>query len=106
MAEGGVSPDWLTDEVVAAVTAHMNGDHAADNVVICRVAGGRGETTSAVMVGLDGEAVEFLTEGPDGQQLLRVPFSSPLADRAQIRAEVARMYHDSAAALGLLSREH
>lgn len=99
-------PDWLTDEVVAAVTAHMNGDHAEDNVVICRVAGGRDDTTSAELVDLDGEAVVFRTGGPTGERLLRIPFSAPLADRAQIRAEVARMYHESAAALGLPPREH
>ena len=99
-------PEWLTDDVVAAVTAHMNGDHAADNVVICQVAGGRADTTAADLVGLDGDAVEFRTDGPTGEQLVRIPFSSTLADRAQIRAEVARMYHESAAALGLPSREH
>jgi putative heme iron utilization protein len=99
-------PDWLTDDVVSAVTAHMNGDHAEDNVVICRVAGERPDTTAATLVGLDGDAVEFRTDGPGGERLVRIPFSSPLADRAQIRAEVARMYHDSAAALGLPPRDH
>ena len=97
---------WLTDDVKRAVMAHMNGDHAEDNVVICRVAGERPDTTAASFVGLDGEAVEFRTEGPSGERIVRIPFSSPLADRAQIRAEVARMYHESAAALGLPPREH
>lgn len=94
---------FLTTEVVAAVTAHMNGDHAADNVVICRVAGGRPHTLEATMSGLDATAIEFVAVGPCGTETVRIPFRESLADRAQIRAEVVRMYHESAAALGLVT---
>jgi len=97
---------WLTDEVVAAVTAHMNGDHAADNVVICRGVGGRPDVASATMTGLDLEAITFTVTTTSGAtDEVRIPFSAPLADRPQIRAEVARMFHESAAQLGLPPRD-
>ena len=93
-------------EVVAAVCAHMNGDHADDCRVICAGLGGHPDTTAARMVGMDSDAVEFLAERPGGPTPVRVPFSTRLSERAQVRTEVARMYHDSAAALGLPPREH
>jgi hypothetical protein len=98
--------DWLTDEVIAAVARHMNDDHAADNVVICRGSGGRPHVHTARLTGLDRDAVEFTATEPGGDVVVRVPFSRPLTERAQIRAEVARMFDESAAALGLPAREH
>ena len=102
MADGA----WLTDEVIAAVTAHMNGDHAADNVVICRVAGATPDASAARMSGLDLDAIEFTATTPTGESVVRIPFAQRLGERAQIRAEVARMFHESAAALGLPPRAH
>lgn len=96
----------FTADVVEAVARHMNGDHAEDCVVICRVLGGRDDTTEATMTGLDAEAIEFLATTPEGELTIRVPFSEPLTERAQVREQVARMYHESAAALGLPTREH
>jgi putative heme iron utilization protein len=101
-----VTSSPFAPDVVAAVAAHMNGDHAEDCVVICRVLGGRDDTTAATMTGVDGDGVEFLATTTEGNVTVRVPFSEPITERAQIRAEVARMYHESAAALGLPSREH
>lgn len=99
-------PSFLTEEVVAAVTAHMNGDHADDNVVICRGVGGRPDVETATMSGLDLDAITFSVTTVDGSaDEVRIPFSAPLADRPQIRAEVAQMFHDSAARLGLPPRE-
>jgi hypothetical protein len=98
--------DWLTPDVVTAVAAHMNGDHPEDCVVICRVLGGRPDTTSAVMSDLDVTAIHFTATGPDGDAAVRIPFAAELTARAEVRAEVARMYHESAAVLGLPPREH
>ena len=97
---------WLTADVVDAVLAHMNGDHPEDCAVICRALGDRPGTTEARMTGMDLEAIELLATDADGDHVVRIPFSEPLAERAQVRAEVARMYHESAAALGLPPREH
>lgn len=91
-------PFDLTEDIVAAVTAHMNGDHAEDNAVICRGVGGRPDTVTATMTGLDLDAIEFTirTEAADaGAEVVRIPFAAPLVDRPQIRAEVARMFHES-----------
>ena len=98
--------DWLNPEVVDAVLAHMNGDHPEDCAVICRVLGGRPDTTTAVMSGLDADAIHFVATGPDGDAPVRIPFAQELTERSQVRAEVARMYHESAAVLGLPPREH
>ena len=96
---------WVTDDVVAGVSAHMNGDHADDCVVIAKALGGRPSTTAARMTGMDEAGIELLATDDEGDHVLRIPFSEPLAERAQVRAEVARMYHESAAALGLPPRE-
>lgn len=101
-----MSDAFPTPDVVAAVSAHMNGDHADDCVVIAKVLGERPDTTAATMTGMDAEAIELTATGPQGDEVLRIPFSETLTERAQVRAEVARMYHESAAALGLPSREH
>lgn len=95
-----MAEDWVTPEIVDAVAAHMNGDHTSDNVVICRVAGGRPDTTAAHMTGLDEEGMDFLVTTADGGQAeVRVPFGRRLAERAEVRTEVARLFHESAAAL-------
>ena len=92
--------EWqLTDDVVEAVTRHMNGDHGADNVTICRGLGGRPDTESATMTGMDETAIEFLAVTAGGDAVVRVPFSAPLRERAQIREEAARMVRESEAIL-------
>lgn len=91
-----MAESWVTPDVVEAVARHMNTDHADDNVLICRVAGGRPDATAAVMTGLDEEGVEFAVATPDGEVTVRVPFSRRLVERAEVRAEVARLYHESA----------
>lgn len=98
------TPFDLTPDIADAVIAHMNGDHAADNVVICRGIGGRRDVTAARLVALDLETVTFAAETPDGPAELVIDFSEPLADRAQIRAEVADMFHRSEAMLADVER--
>lgn len=88
------------DEVVAAVVAHMNGDHAEDSVAICRAFGGRPDATRAVMVGLDGTGADFDVDGPEGEARVRVPWGAPISERAEIRTEVARLYHEAVELLG------
>lgn len=91
--------------VVAAVLAHMNGDHAADNLLIAR-AFGDPAATSAEMVALDGEAgywrysVDAVTTG------LRMPWAAPITQRAEIRREVVALYDRAHARLGTTPREH
>lgn len=83
-------------EVVAAVVAHMNDDHAGDSVVICRVFGDRPDVTSAAMAGFDGSGADFDVDGPRGPGRVRVHWSRPINERRQIREEVARLFHEAA----------
>jgi putative heme iron utilization protein len=87
--------DFLTPDVVSAIRSHMNNDHADDNVTICRGVGGHAEVTAATVAGLDLDAVEFEAHGPAGRFTIRIPFSAPLTERADVRAELARMVHES-----------
>uniref|UniRef100_UPI002594DDC9 DUF2470 domain-containing protein n=1 Tax=uncultured Gordonia sp. TaxID=198437 RepID=UPI002594DDC9 len=45
----------FSPDVVAAVLAHMNDDHADDSLLICRALGGRPDAVAARMTGFDHE---------------------------------------------------
>ncbi|RIV39122.1 DUF2470 domain-containing protein [Micromonospora radicis] len=87
-------------EVIAAVLRHMNTDHADDCRVICQGLGGQPTATAAIMSGMDADAMEFVATVHGDPVAVRVPFSSRLTERRQIRAEAARMYREACAALG------
>lgn len=91
--------------VVAAVTAHMNGDHPEDTLLICRALGGAPDATSARMTGLDGEGGDYAVTVDGTERTVRVPWSGPLTERPQIRAEVVRLYQESCARLGVAPRQ-
>ena len=95
----------FTPDVVAAVTAHMNGDHADDNVLIVRALGGVPDATSAEMIGCDETGIHFVAATPAGPSSVTVPWGTPIEDRAGIRLEVVRMYHEACTALGVEPRQ-
>ncbi|HET8930343.1 MAG TPA: DUF2470 domain-containing protein [Acidimicrobiales bacterium] len=97
--------DWLTDEVITAVAHHMNSDHVDDNVVICRGLGGCDDATAATFVGMTTTVARFSVTGPDGEREIEIEFADEVSERAQVRTEVAGLYHRSAALLGLPPRE-
>jgi hypothetical protein len=88
-------------DVVAAVLRHMNTDHAQDCVLICQAMGGQPDTTHAVMSHVDGDAAYFDATVGDGVVPVRIPFRTSITERPQIRTEVAWMYHEARARLGL-----
>ena len=90
--------------VVQAVAHHMNLDHAEDSLLIVRGLGGRPQATAASVAGLDGTAIVFEAEVDGSREAVRVPWSAPITERPQIRAEVVRMYYDSCAVLGVEPR--
>ncbi|MCD0449014.1 DUF2470 domain-containing protein [Actinocorallia sp. API 0066] len=90
-------------DAVAAIAAHMNGDHADDNVLICRAFGGV-EPTSARVTGLDAEAMVFAAVVDGSEVEVRVPWSEPLQDRGSVRREAVRMYTEACAKLGVEPR--
>ena len=88
-------------EVVAQIAAHMNGDHADDNLLIVRALGGIPTATAARMSGLDADALEFAAVVDDIEVPVRIPFSERLTEHRQVRAETVRMYREACAALGV-----
>lgn len=99
-----MSDAWLTDEVVDAVAKHMNTDHLGDNVVICRGLGGVGDATAARFTGLTTTGARFVVTTDAGDQDIEVPFDRPVTERAEVREQVAALYHRSAQILGLPPR--
>ncbi|MFD6952438.1 hypothetical protein A6A08_03625 [Nocardiopsis sp. TSRI0078] len=94
----------FSPEVVAAVTAHMNGDHPEDTLLICRALGGLPQATAARMTGLDGDGGDYAVTVDGTEHTVRIPWSRPLTERAQIRAEVVRMYQEARERLGAAPR--
>jgi heme oxygenase len=87
-------------EVVAQVMRHMNVDHAADCLVIVQALGGRPAAVAAEMSWMDGDGLDFLATTGGEVAHVRVPWSYRLTERAQVRVEVTRLYHE---AVGLLA---
>ncbi|MEO3854666.1 DUF2470 domain-containing protein [Acrocarpospora sp. B8E8] len=90
----------FTDEAIAAIKRHMNDDHAADALLIVRALGGRPNATKAITTNVDGEAIYFEADGDE----IRVPWSTTLTERAQVRAEVVKLYEQACATLGVPTR--
>lgn len=91
--------------VIAAVTGHMNGDHAADNLLIVR-AFAEPDATSARMTGLDGEYGEWAADVAGAVRTVRIPWLAPVTDRASIRTEVVALYRAACDRLGVTPNEH
>jgi putative heme iron utilization protein len=87
--------------VTDAVMRHMNDDHAADSLLICRALGAQPTATAARMSGMDQTGIHFEAQVDGGPVTVRIPWGAPVTERAQIRAEVVRMYTESRVALGL-----
>ncbi|MFE0749069.1 DUF2470 domain-containing protein [Gordonia sp. NPDC058843] len=79
-------------DVVAAVLAHMNDDHADDSLLICRVLGGRPDAIAATMTGFDHEAATFDISVPEGVVGVRIAWDRPVRDRADVRTAVVAMF--------------
>jgi putative heme iron utilization protein len=100
-----MSQETFSTDVVAAIARHMNEDHAEDSVLIVRALGGLPDATSVVLTGLDADGVDFTAEADGRSVPVRIPWSRRLTERAQVRAEVVRMYDEARAAQGLPPRD-
>ena len=94
----------FTPDVVAAVTAHMNGDHPEDNLLIARSLGGLPDATEATLAGLDPTGARFAAVVAGEPVEASVPWAVPVTERATIRHEFVRMYHEACDALGVTPR--
>lgn len=96
----------FSDEVIQGVTAHMNGDHNDDNLLIARAFGNPG-ATSATMTGLDHLGGTWTYEVDGGDHELLVPWpGGEIAERGEIRREIVKLYDGACAALGIEPRPH
>jgi putative heme iron utilization protein len=94
----------ITSDVVDAIRRHMNEDHAEDSLLICRALGGAPNATAAEMVGMDPEGIDFAATVGGQPTAVRVAWSQRLVDRAQVRPEVVRLYHQACDTLGIARR--
>ena len=93
--------DTYPAAVVAAVLRHMNDDHAAEALVMCRGLGGQPGATAARVTGLDAAGLDLVAEVAGESVPVKLPWGRPPTDRAQIRAEVVRLYEEACHALGI-----
>ncbi|MFF1876477.1 DUF2470 domain-containing protein [Leifsonia sp. NPDC058230] len=90
-------------DVVNAVLRHMNGDHRDDNLIIAR-ANGAPEASAATMIALDENAGVWSVRVGDEDAELRIPWTVPVAERADIRKAVVFLYRDACRQLGIEPR--
>ncbi|UYP17412.1 DUF2470 domain-containing protein [Rhodococcus sp. Z13] len=86
--------------VVAAVTAHMNDDHADDSLLIVRAFAEPG-ATRARMTGVDSESGEWTVEIDGRDRTVRIPWIEPVTDRAGLRTAVVDLYKAACVRLGV-----
>jgi len=99
-----VTAEPITSDVVVAIRRHMNEDHAEDSLLICRALGGVPDATAAEMVGMDAEGIDFAATVDGQSTAVRVAWSGRIVDRAQVRPEVVRLYHEACDTLGVARR--
>lgn len=87
-------------DVVAAVTAHMNDDHAADSLLIVQAFAEPG-AAHARMAGVDRESGEWVVLIDGREQTVRIPWIEPVSDRAGLRTAVVELYRAARTRLGL-----
>lgn len=95
----------FSQQVVDAVATHMNMDHPEDSLLIVKSLGAQPTATAASVSDLDGDSITFEAVIDGQAQPVRVPWSTPLTERPQIRVEVTRMYYEACEALGVQPRE-
>jgi putative heme iron utilization protein len=101
-----VTATTFPPDVVAAICRHMNDDHAADSLLICRTLAARPDATHAEAVGVDSEGMRFRVTADGRPEELTVPFATPAPERAQVRVAVVELYERACAAADLEPRGH
>ena len=93
------------DETVAGVLRHMNNEHLDDNLLIAR-AFGSADAVDAAMITLDGDGGTWVYTAAGSEHELVVPWSEPITERPQIRAEIVKLYDAACERLGIEPRPH
>ncbi len=91
-------------EIVDAVLRHMNSDHTDDNLVIVR-ANGVPDAAQATMTALDAQGGTWRVVAADDHATdVRIPWTIPVAERADIRKAVVLLYRSACRTLGIEPR--
>jgi hypothetical protein len=96
--------DRFPPDDAAAVMRHMNHDHTGDALLIVQAFGGEPEATAAVVEDLDKLGIVFDATVGTEHRSVRVPWSTRLEERPQLRPEIAQMYRNACAELGIPAR--
>lgn len=95
----------IDDSIISAVTGHMNGDHADDNLLIAR-AFGYPLAASSRMVTLDAHHGEWRVTDAAGEHELVLDWpGGEIVERAQFRREAVSLYREACRRLGVTPRE-
>lgn len=94
MADRPFGPD-----VVAAVTSHVNDDHADACLDIVRALGPMPAATEACLEDVDAEAATFAAVAGGDVVRVRVPWARRITERAEIRTEIVALTDRATAAL-------
>lgn len=95
----------FTEDVVAAVTGHMNGDHTDDNLLIAR-AFGYPDATASRMIGVTEAGGVWTVADPSGEHELSVAWpAGNISERPEIRRQVVELYNAACEKLGVPARE-
>lgn len=108
-------------DVVAAVTGHMNVDHAEESLLIVRAFAEPG-ATDARMTSVDSESGEWAVVIAGREQTVRIPWLEPISDRGlepisdrgpepisdrpALRTAVVALYQAACARLGVDHAPH
>lgn len=84
----------FTEEVRAAVTAHMNADHAEDSRVICAWFT-QAEVDAATLLTVDAEGLSFEVQSNGRSRRVRVPWGREINERADIRRSVVALHRQA-----------
>jgi hypothetical protein len=94
----------FSDDVIEAVTRHINADHADDGLAIVR-AFARSDAESVVMTGLDGDGGDWTDVVAGERTPVRVSWFEPVSERAEIRPAVVALYQKACEILGIPARQ-
>ncbi len=84
----------FSDDVVAAIVGHMNVDHVADTLLICRSFGAPG-AESARMIDFDSHGADFEATTAGGARSIRVSWRTPISERAEVRSEIVWLHEEA-----------
>ncbi len=96
-----VSDSPFSPAVVEAILGHMNSEHNEDSRVICRAFGPSRDAVAAELEGFDEAGMVFSVDTGAGTESFLLPWTEPIEERADIRADIVRRYHSAREVLGL-----